>query len=304
MLHFLTNNSNSGIANLPTWFDECVAVQAGYLESLHFTQGDNFTCSEEPIPTPPSPPPGGGKLFAESSFSLARTEVAMDVSPVRAVVFVTAEPYTAMPYGRGDVLHSKRLLGQYKLWVGGAEKVWLVGIGPGRADDNASIVYDTFDVTTLVQAAVSSTAQSQSSNNRVDRVVDTHTIGTVAISLQGYQTNPHTRYMLELHITHANGTRTIHGTNPSTWKAFDASRAFGLAPTTVTTGGYYEGPQENTDARLCVALNDHCSLARIALLTSLRFYCTLWFSIPSVVIRAMICNRCPEFVRLWHSFCL
>jgi len=107
--HFVTNcnetpswcdaNQSVCIAHLPTWFNECVAVNATYLESLHFTQGDNFTCSEEP-PTPPSPPPtpgGGGTLFAESSFALARTEITVSEPPLRAVVFVTAEPYTPVP---------------------------------------------------------------------------------------------------------------------------------------------------------------------------------------------------------------
>ena len=123
--HFVTNcnehvewcdaNQTACIAHLPTWFNECIAVNVSYLNSLHFTQGDNFTCSEEPPPRPqpPSPPsPGGGKLFAESSFALARTEIDLTEAPVRAVVFVTAEPYTPMPYGRGDVVHAKRLLGQ------------------------------------------------------------------------------------------------------------------------------------------------------------------------------------------------
>lgn len=72
----------------------------------------------------------------------------------------------------------------------------------------------------------------------------------MCLLLQGYNTNPNTRFVLELHLMYSNGTRIVHGTNANQWTARDVSDAFGLSDLTQTTGGYFEQPQENIDARI------------------------------------------------------
>ena len=200
--------------HLHQWLDEAVRVNTSYFNELSFKQGDNFTCSEEPAEHSLQQSPS-----AFGSFVMARTEVALP-SPVETVlVFVTAAPVGTVSEG-----HSRRLLGQYNLWVGGS----FVGLGPGRPDDNVSLAFDTFDVSELVRAAN----------------------GTVVVALQGYNKRPAAKMMLQLHLTYTNGTTAVYGTNQRDWQAADVSRVFGLGPQALSTGGAYSQPQEHLDARL------------------------------------------------------
>jgi hypothetical protein len=84
--------------DLEAWESECVGVSAGYLANLTFSQGDNFTCSEEPHSGPPDP--SLAKVWAQSSFAMARTEITLQPPTpgtggtiASAIVFVAASPY-------------------------------------------------------------------------------------------------------------------------------------------------------------------------------------------------------------------
>jgi alpha-L-rhamnosidase len=113
---------------------------------------------------------------------------------------------------------------RYKLFVDGS----LLGIGPGRGDDNSSTPYDVYDVSDFI-------------SNRD---------GAFVIGLQGF--NPDRRvgkFLLETHITYANGSKTVHGTNARDWTAFDCSHVFGLGLRGYT-GGAYRQPQETVNGQL------------------------------------------------------
>jgi hypothetical protein len=111
---------------------------------------------------------------------------------------------------------------------------------PGRADDNVTIAYDTYDVTDLARAVAAAPTFAQATGP-----------SRLVLGLQGYNSVPNTRFMLELHLMYASGERaTIYGTNRNSWQALDASHVFGLRPSTQTTGGYFQQPQEDLDARV------------------------------------------------------
>ena len=140
-LHFVTNcpehpewcgPAQAGCyQHLHQWLGESVTVSDAYFSKLHFRQGDNFTCSQAPA--------GQASLPGLKSFAMARTEIRGLASARQAIVFVTAaEVHTGASGVDGDVpgqdadVHARRLLAQYKLFVAGR----LIGVGPGRGDDN------------------------------------------------------------------------------------------------------------------------------------------------------------------------
>ena len=140
-LHFVTNcpehpewcgPAQAGCyQHLHQWLGESVTVSDAYFSKLHFRQGDNFTCSQAPAGQ--VSPPG------LKSFAMARTEIRGLASARQAIVFVTAaEVHTGASGVDGDMpgqdadVHARRLLAQYKLFVAGR----LIGVGPGRGDDN------------------------------------------------------------------------------------------------------------------------------------------------------------------------
>ena len=214
---------------LQAWEKEAVGVSHAHFQMLRFTQGNNFTCAEEPAhPLTPAPTPLG-----LPSFAMGRTEIKLpkgDAAAVAALLFVTAaEVHTNRRDNDGDV-QARRLLGQFKLYVGGA----LLGIGPGRGDDNSSTPYDTFDISSQLAAATASGA------------------GTLAIGLQGYNPNrTAAKMMLEVHMIDAAGRKTIFGTNAAGWITFESSRVFGLGLSNLmSTGGAYFQPQERIDGPL------------------------------------------------------
>jgi len=72
----------------------------------------------------------------------------------------------------------------------------------------------------------------------------------LVIGLQGF--NPiraEAKFLLELHLTFADGSKAIHGTNDDEWTAYDCSHVFGLGLSGFT-GGDYKQPQETVNGQL------------------------------------------------------
>eukprot|EP01051_Picozoa_sp_SAG22_P003311 SAG22_NODE_159_length_16948_cov_14.480503_19_plen_870_part_01 len=221
---------------LGLWLKASITVSDAYFRGLEYTSGDNFTCADEPDVPRPTPGPPAPAPVGRQSFAMARTEVSLAAAARSAVtaafVFVTAEEVHTTGVekpppdsGLGYDVHARRLLAQYKLFVGGS----LIGIGPGRSDDNVSTPYDVFDVSHSVTGGGA---------------------GALTIGLQGFNADRTVaKFLLELHIMFANGSKTVHGTNADEWTAFDCSYVFGLGLRGYTARDYRQ-PQETLNGML------------------------------------------------------